>query len=172
MSPLSSEQSNYLTTQFKNLTTLEQGATKAEAKLKRLTAAYLEEAISLTEYRELKNQKIEEKQELKEKISRVRSEKSNRLEPLTRFVKSLQQATLLTQSENPTEKVKFLKTTGSNLTIADRKLKIEFTEPWNIIENHGRFAQHETSAPDSGALVVGEKSTIFSSAERGRFELP
>ena len=153
------------------LTTLQKGSTQLEAKLKRLTTAYLEEALSLSEYRELKNKLMEDTVALQEQIKRFEAEGENRLEPLTRFVKSLQEATLLASTENSVEKVKFLKKTGSNLTIKDRILNLDFHEPWKTVENHGRFAQCETRAPDSGARAIGETNTISTSAEEVRFEL-
>jgi site-specific DNA recombinase len=163
---LMTEGRDSITSQQACRTTLHKAAAHADAKLKRLTAAYLEEALSLTEYRQLKNEVVEEKAALQERIKECNEAGENRLEPLTRFVKRLQEATLLASTENSVEKVKFLKTTGSNLTIQDRRIKLDFHEPWKTVKNHGRFAQPPKAAPPKGAASRGETNTIFTSAER------
>ena len=169
---LASERQQSVTAHAEHVTALHKKTAQADAKLKRLSDAYLEEALSLAEYRELKNKQVEEKAALQEQTKRFEGEGENRLEPLTRFVKSLQEATLLASTDHSVEKVKLLKKTGSNLTIQDKKIKLNFHEPWKTVENHGRFAQQTKAAPLGGAASRGETNIIFTSAERGGFEPP
>ena len=126
--------------------------------------------MSLAEYRELKNKLVQEKAALSDKKKRFEEEGEYRLEPLMGFVKSLQGATLLASTEKSVEKVKYLKKTGSNLTIQNRAVQFEFREPWKTVENQGRFAHCETRAPDSGARVIGETHPISTSTEEQGFE--
>jgi len=134
-------------------------------KMTRLTEAYVEEAFSLDEYRPAKEKLVDEKLTLQAELKSMEKKDENRLEPLSRFVKVLQEATLLTSSQNTAEKAKFLKRTGSNLIIYDKKVRCEFSGPWKYVENHGRFAQAPKAAPLKGAALRGETNKIFTAAE-------
>jgi site-specific DNA recombinase len=171
LTAVASESSERSIAQHQRRNSLQESVIRIQAKLQRLTAAYLEEALSLTEYREAKQQLLEEKTALQELIRELDQNGENRLEPLTRFVKALQEATLLASTENSVEKARFLKNNGSNLSIQDRRLRLQFHGPWKIVENHGRFAQSQRAAPPCGAASRGESDKIFTVAEEVRFEL-
>ncbi len=169
---LAAERTESGKTRESHVAALERAIARTDAKLARLTSAYLEEALSLSEYRDMKNKLLEGKARCLEEKSNYERQDDNRLEPIERFIKRLREASLLASSERSAEKAKFLGSTGSNLTIQNRKLNCTFERPWKIIENHGRFAQSPTAAPVPGAAARGELDKIFTAAERGRFELP
>lgn len=142
-----------------------------DAKLQRLTAAYVEEALSLNEFREAKNRLVEDKANLRAQLARLRDDHETWLEPLTRFINALFEASLQASNEDAAEKAEFLKKLGSNLTVREKTLHIEFKKPWKILEKHGRFAPIEPAAPLTGAAACGEINHVVSQAEEVRFEL-
>ena len=167
---LAMDREQSVTAQRGRVATLQNLTAQAEAKLARLMAAYLEEAIPLTEYRELKAGLLEEKAALVDRKKRVEEEGRKRLEPVTSFVKSLQEATLLASTDKSAEKVEFLKKTGSNLKIRNRQIELNFRDPWKTVELHALTARSETHAPDSGARRMGESEPVYTLAEREGFE--
>ena len=148
--------------------TLETQIVAIDAKLQKLTTTYFDEDISKEEYRQLRAAFVDEKVELKERLASLDTKSPNWLEPASRFVKALSDLTLLASSDKADEKAAFLKKSGSNLTLRDRRLHVEFREPWGYIEKHGRFARpnraHETCAP----ICAGRPGHVVSKAEIGR----
>ncbi len=142
----------------------------AKGKLDRLTAAYLEQALNLEEYRSEKNKLIEEKVTLEGKLTELRRNPETRLEPTRTLVKVLAEATLLTSADDDREKPKFLKKTGSNLTVQDQHVLVEFKEPWKNVEKYGRLAHPDAAPLHRGAALAGKSSRIFTVAEEQGFE--
>lgn len=151
------------------LSALETKLARADDKIQRLNDAYLEQALSLDEYRQMKNKLVEEKASLKGRTTELRHSTEKRLEPLARFLNSLNEATLLASTDKSVKKAKFLKKIGSNLTIQEKKVRCEFSGPWKIAENHGRFAHRTTAARLTRAAAGGETSHDVSLAERRSF---
>ena len=60
-----------------------------DEKLKKLMNAYLENALSLEEYREAKNKLVNQKQLLKDKLTAFEQKSANRFEPAINFINSL-----------------------------------------------------------------------------------
>ena len=142
-----------------------------EAKLERLMTAFVEEALSLDEYRQAKNQLVERKQELVAKLTRAEESPAKRFEPVIRFVKAAKQALFLANDADVVEQRDFLKTNGSNLKITNRKVTLVPRGAWELVVDYGRMAQPELARPESDARVVG-KSDQISTQRRDRDSNP
>ena len=103
-----------------------------DSKIEKLMNAYLENALSLEEYRDMKNKLVNEKQLLKEKISAFGRKSNNRFELAIAFLKEANQAEKYAQQENPERIRDFLKKIGSNFRIADRTLACDFKNAFQI----------------------------------------
>jgi hypothetical protein len=93
-----------------------------DEKLEKLMNAYLESALSLEEYREVKNKLVNQKQLLKDKLTAIEQKSDNRFEPAINFINSLKQSKINALRENRERCRDFLKKTGSNFQILERKL--------------------------------------------------
>jgi len=102
-------------------------------KLERLMNAYLENAVSLPEYQENKNNLVQQKQILKDKIAAFEQKRDNWFEPAIRFVNEAKSAKILAKSRNLEEKKDFLKKLGSNFQILNQKLVFDFKNPFKIL---------------------------------------
>jgi site-specific DNA recombinase len=151
-------------------TALQRKLIDTDERLERLRDAYLEKALTLEEFRPAKEKIVHQKSGIQGDIVRFQETHETWLEPLGQFISSLSEAKLQATSENPEEKAEFLKKLGSNLTICNRTLNVEFKKPWKITEKHGRLAHNEPSAPQCGALVGGEHHHVPQIAERAGFE--
>jgi hypothetical protein len=141
-----------------------------DAKLTRLTTAYSEGVLELDEFRPAKAKLVEEKAAMRARSDRIAKDPLVWLEPAERFLNLLSEATLALSSHEPAEKSRFIKKTGSNLTIQNKTLQVEFSGPLKIVEKHGRFAQAETRAAVTAARAVGETDDVSHVAERKGFE--
>ncbi len=112
-----------------------------DGKLERLMNAYLENAVSLPEYQENKNNLVQQKQILKDKIAAFEQKRGNWFEPAIRFVNEVKSAEILAKSRNLEEKKDFLKKLGSNFQILNQKLVFDFKNPYKIVA----FAEPERS---------------------------
>ena len=104
-----------------------------DGKLERLMDAYLENAVSLPEYQENKNNLVQQKQILKDKIAAFEQKRDNWFEPAIRFVNEAKSAKILAKSRNLEEKKNFLKKLGSNFQILNQKLVFDFKNPFKIL---------------------------------------
>ena len=145
---------------------------KTDKKLDRLMQAYLDQTLSLDEYRQAKGKLVEEKQNWKDKLAAAEQNRGGWFEPAIRFVKACKEAAFLTKDGTDISKRNFLKIHGSNLKIENRHLSVTPRQPWQLVVDQGLFARNATPAPDAGAGVFGETNQDLNSAERGRFELP
>ena len=104
-----------------------------DGKLERLMNAYLENAVSLPEYQENKNNLIWQKQILKDRITAFEQKRDSWFEPAIRFVNEAKSAEILAKSRNLEEKKNFLKKLGSNFQILNQKLVFDFKNPFKIL---------------------------------------
>ena len=104
-----------------------------DGKLERLMNAYLENAVSLSEYQENKNNLIRQKQILKDRITAFEQKRDSWFEPAIRFVNEAKSAEILAKSQNLEEKKYFLKKLGSNFQILNQKLVFDFKNPFKIL---------------------------------------
>ena len=104
-----------------------------DGKLERLMDTYLENAVSLQEYQENKNNLVQQKQILKDKITAFEQKRGNWFEPAIRFVKSAKYAGILAKSKNFEEKRDFFKKLGSNFKILNQKQVFDLENPFKIL---------------------------------------
>lgn len=133
----------------------------------RLMEAYLDQSISLEEYKPTKNRLVEEKQLLKEKLTTLEKNNGNWFEPARRFVKALQEAKLGAEQGTEIEKRDLLKKIGSNLTISNRHLSVVPRKEWQLVVDQGVFAQRTTAPEIFGAVYAGENQ-LYLNQRRGR----
>ena len=109
---------------------LKEQLVQIEAKLQKLLDIYLADALSTEEYAAKKQSLVSEKMSLNEKITDFATKGLSWLEPAREFVKSLNQAANLVQTDNLSELPTFLKNIGSNHILRNREFvftpKIEY----------------------------------------------
>ena len=91
---------------------------------------YLENALSLEEYRDAKSALVNQKQLLKEKLSAFEQKANNRFELTEKFLKY--NIELANESTNE-EKLHLYKKVGSNFKILDRTVLFEPRGAWKTI---------------------------------------
>ena len=95
--------------------------------------AYLENALSLDEYRESKNKLINQKQVLKDKSNAFEQKSNNRFELAIKFIQTSKEAKIIALQENPERIRDFLKKIGSNFRLSGQKLFLDFKNPFKIL---------------------------------------
>ena len=113
-------------------------STKAEislldSKIEKLMTLYLENALSLEEYRESKNKLVNSKQLLKEKLSAFEKKSHNRFELTEKFLKASINNMELANERIPEEILREFKKVGSNFLIKDRTLLFEPRGAWKTL---------------------------------------
>ena len=140
---------------------------KIEAKLDRLTSAYLDAgAFSADEFRKRKEESLGKKRSLLDKVDAMEHADELRFEPIIRFINGSKQMKYVASRSEPVELRSELEKVGSNLTILNRKLQWEPRGAWKLVVNAGRFAQPETRAAASAARVVGESDQLSNKCTR------
>jgi DNA invertase Pin-like site-specific DNA recombinase len=107
-----------------------------DSKIEKLMNAYLENALSLEEYREMKSKLVNEKQLLKEKLSAFEQKANNRFELTEKFLKYNIE---LANEETNEEKLHLFKKVGSNFLIKDRTVLFEPRGAWKNLLDSGIF---------------------------------
>ena len=127
-----------------------------DGKLERLMQAYLDKVLSLSEYRDAKQQLVREKQDVKDQLTALENRHGSWFEPAIRFVKDVQYAGFLESSDDDEEKLTFAKKTGSNFRLVNRELICDPRDAWQLVVDTGSFAQHTTAPSCDDAVVAGE----------------
>ncbi len=105
-----------------------------DSKIEKLMNAYLENALSLEEYRDMKNKLVNEKQLFKEKLSAFEQKANNRFELTEKFLKyNMELANDRTNEEN----THLFKKVGSNFLIKDRTVLFEPRGAWKTLLDSG-----------------------------------
>ena len=107
-----------------------------DSKIEKLMNAYLENALSLDEYRDMKNKLVNEKQLLKEKLSAFEQKANNRFELTEKFLKYNME--LANEGINE-EKLHLFKKVGSNFIIEARTVLFEPRGAWRTLSDSGFF---------------------------------
>jgi len=100
---------------------LKEHLAQVETKLQKLLDVYLADALSTEEYVAKKQSLLSQKMSLNEKITDFETKGLSWLEPAREFVKSLNQAANLVDTDNLSELPTFLKTIGSNHVLENRQ---------------------------------------------------
>ncbi len=143
-----------------------------DSKIEKLMNAYLENALSLDEYREAKNKLMCQKQLLKEKLSAFEKKSHNRFELADRFIKSSINNMELANEEIPEKLFQEFKKVGSNFQIKDRTVLFEPRGAWRILAELGFFGGGFRTDGASRRPYFWFGNPFRKIAERGRFELP
>ena len=112
---------------------LKEQLSQIETKLQRLLDVYLDDALTQKEYAAKKDILISQKVALNEKITDFETKGLSWLEPAREFVKSLNQATNLLESENLSEMTTFLKNIGSNHILRNREFLFAPKNPYDLV---------------------------------------
>ena len=124
-------------------------------KLDLLLDALLSKALSQEEYVAKKSNLVNEKIELQQQLSAFGAKQNNRFELMLAFIRSANQATEIASGENLETTRDFLKTIGSNPTIAARTLSVPFKNPWQILAKYKMASRSDTTLhPNSSNLAV------------------
>ena len=99
--------------------------------------AYLENALSLEEYRDMKNKLVNEKQLLKEKLSAFEQKANNRFELTEKFLKTNITNAELANEGIPEEILREFKKVGSNFKILNRTVLFEPRGAWKTLADSG-----------------------------------
>ena len=105
-----------------------------DSKIEKLMNAYLENALSLEEYRDAKSALVNQKQLLKEKLSAFEQKANNRFELTEKFLKYNME--LANEGTNE-EKLHLFKKVGSNFRIKDRTVLFEPRGAWKTLLDSG-----------------------------------
>src|SRR3989338_4180056 len=105
-----------------------------DSKIEKLMNAYLENALSLDEYRDMKNKLVNEKQLLKEKLSAFEQKANNRFELTEKFLKYNME--LANEGTNE-EKLHLFKKVGSNFIIEAPTVLFEPRGAWKTLLDSG-----------------------------------
>jgi hypothetical protein len=130
-----------------------------DSKIEKLMNAYLENALSLDEYRDMKNKLVNEKQLLKEKLSAFEQKANNRFELTEKFLKY--NIELANEGTNE-EKLHLFKKVGSNFQIKDRTVLFEPRGAWRILSESGFFGGNsEQTALRADHIFCGNLNSEF-----------
>jgi hypothetical protein len=110
-----------------------------DSKIEKLMNAYLENALSLDEYRESKNKLVNQKQLLKEKLSAFEKKSHNRFELTDKFLKANISNMELANEKTNEENLHLFKKVGSNFLIKDRTVLFEPRSAWRTLLDSGFF---------------------------------
>ena len=108
-----------------------------DSKIEKLMTAYLENALSLEEYRDAKSALVGSKQLLKEKLSAFEKKSHNRFELTDKFLKANIYNMELANEGIPEEILREFKKVGSNFQIKDRTVLFEPCGAWKTLADSG-----------------------------------
>ena len=126
------------------LTNLKSEIAELNTKIDKLLEAYLENIVSVEEYQTKKQNLIELKSQLKEKIAEIEETQSFWLEPARKFILSCQEAKIIAETQNFGELFVFLKKVGANFLLSDKKVRFSWQEPYNFLAAEAGAAKNST----------------------------
>ena len=126
------------------LTNLKSEIAELNTKIDKLLEAYLENIVSVEEYQTKKQNLIELKSQLKEKIAEIEETQSFWLEPARKFILSCQEAKIIAETQNFGELFVFLKKVGANFLLSDKKVRFGWQEPYNFLAAEAGAAKNST----------------------------
>jgi site-specific DNA recombinase len=111
------------------------GAEIAEinVKLDKLMTAYLENALTLSEYQNAKNKLVVEKHALTDKLASLERVSMSQFEPMVNFFQDCKQSAIVADGGDPTKIREFFQKVGSNPLLRDRALAFSPRGPWALL---------------------------------------
>ena len=114
-----------------------------EKKLDKLLESYLEEIIDTESYQRKKDQLLQTKKLLEEKIEEIKTKGSSWLEPLQEFIKEAADAAKIAREKNNGKDIAiFAKKVGSNYFLNDKRLEFSPIPPFNLFAAPAPAASH------------------------------
>ena len=129
-----------------------------ELKLSKLLDMQLDGSISLEEYKQKKEELINRKTELKQKLADFGRKGNYWLEPMRNFILSAHQANFLINSENLEEKRSFLQKIGSNWQLLDKKVRFEALNEWALALRAPQFPNWSGIGESNPCRKIGNLS--------------
>ena len=129
-----------------------------EVKLSKLLDIQLDGSISLEEYKQKKEELINRKTELKQKLIDFGRKGNYWLEPMRNFILEAYQANFLTNSENLEEKRSLLQKIGSNWQLCDKKVRFEALNEWALLVQRPRFPNWSGIRESNPFLLLGKQT--------------
>ena len=133
-----------------------------DSKVEKLMNLYLENVLSLEEYRDSKNKLVNQKQLLKEKLSAFEKKSNNRFELTENFLKANIHMVELANDKTNEENLHLFKKVGSNFEIKDRTVLFEPRSAWRTLSDSGFFGGNsEQTALRADHIFASEPDFVF-----------
>ena len=142
-----------------------------DSKVEKLINLYLENVLSLEEYRDSKNKLVNQKQLLKEKLSAFEKKSHNRFELTENFLKANIHMVELANEKTNEENLHLFKKVGSNFLIKDRTVLFEPRSAWRALLDSGLFGGNSEQTALRADHIFGSE-TLFEKLRRGRDSNP
>ena len=126
---------------------LKEQLVQVEMKLQKLLDVYLDDALTQKEYAAKKDTLVSQKLTISEKITDFETKGMSWLEPAREFVKSLNQAAKLLESENLSEMTTFLKNIGSNHILRNREFLFAPKNLYDLVAERSEANQNPLTFP-------------------------
>ena len=136
----------------------------------RLQNAYLNEVVSLEEFRSTKTKLVAKRAKLKENLTQYDRDEATRLEPVEKFIKASRDAFSAAFGTNAAEKRDWLKQAGSNRQVLSGVLVFEPREAWKIVATSTLQENRRQTRPCESDAYSRELVTVPSKAVRVGFE--
>ena len=136
-----------------------------DSKVEKLMNLYLENVLSLEEYRDSKNKLVNQKQLLKEKLSAFEKKSHNRFELTENFLKANIHMVELANEKTNEENLHLFKKVGSNFQIKDRTVLFEPRSAWRTLLDSGFFGGNSEQTALRADHIFGSE-TLFEKLRR------
>ena len=120
---------------------------QVEEKVDQLLDARLENILSNEEYVAKKNQLLNQKLDLQAKLKEIERNGSLWFELCRNFIRESSEATVSALPENFSAQKNWIKKVGSNPTLANRTLTLDFKMPWRILAQSGIASRRDAEFP-------------------------
>ena len=136
-----------------------------DSKIEKLMSLYLENGLSIEEYRDSKNVLVNQKQLLKEKLLDFEKKSHNRFELTDKFLKANISNMELANEKTNEENLHLFKKVGSNFLIKDRTVLFEPRGAWKTLLDSG-FGGGNTLVSALRADPILHSETLFEKLRR------
>ena len=106
---------------------------RIKAKIDRLNNGFADGSLELAEFKELKNPLVPQKAALEEKLIALERSKTNRLEPLRKWIIEANEAETWASENNWLKMKDYLRKVGSNRLLSAETVTVSFTKPASLL---------------------------------------
>jgi DNA invertase Pin-like site-specific DNA recombinase len=121
-----------------------------DSKLDKLMTAYLENALTLPEYQNVKNKLVTEKHSLNDKLASLAHASMSRFEPVVNFFQDCKQAAIVAKSDDLSKIRDFFQKVGSNPLLRDRALVTTARAPFALTHELPKNAKENADGTAGG----------------------